>query len=128
MGKNVFGEPMISCSTLPMTGFYRDGCCETGEDDRGRHTVCAVMNEEFLQFSSMAGNDLVTPVPVYGFPGLKPGDKWCLCALRWVEAWKANKAPLVVLEATHEKTLDYIPLTELVKFAWKFNVEGTAIK
>ncbi len=119
MANNVFGEPLVSCSQAPLTGFYRDGCCNTGDDDRGMHTVCAVMTDEFLEFSRAAGNDLITPQPIFRFPGLKAGDRWCLCALRWVEAWQAGKAPLVVLEATHEKTLDYIPLQELIKFAWK---------
>jgi uncharacterized protein (DUF2237 family) len=119
MAKNVFGENLIPCSTAPMTGFYRNGCCETGPDDLGTHTVCAVMTDEFLEFSLSRGNDLITPRPEYAFPGLKPGDKWCLCASRWMEAYQAGVAPLVVLEATHEKTLDYLPLGELVKFAVK---------
>ncbi|MCE1202802.1 MAG: DUF2237 domain-containing protein [Bacteroidia bacterium] len=119
MANNVFGEPLADCSQKPLTGFYRDGCCNTGEEDRGLHTVCAVMTDEFLEFSRAAGNDLITPQPIFRFPGLKAGDRWCLCALRWVEAWRAGKAPLVVLEATHEKTLDFVPLEELVKYAWK---------
>ena len=101
-----------------MTGFFRDGCCNTGSDDAGRHTVCAVMTAEFLEFSRNHGNDLSTPVPEYRFPGLKPGDSWCLCALRWKEALEAGCAPAVVLEATHEKTLDHVSLNELVKYAW----------
>ncbi|MBS4059245.1 MAG: DUF2237 domain-containing protein [Bacteroidetes bacterium] len=124
MAKNVFGEPLIECSTKPVTGFYRDGCCNTGEEDTGLHTVCAVMTEEFLVFSKSRGNDLSTPMPMYRFAGLKPGDRWCLCALRWVEAWKADKAPKVILEATHEKTLDFVPLQELVKFAWKRDIQN----
>lgn len=119
---NVFGEPIAVCSSSPQTGFYRDGCCNTGEEDMGVHTVCAVMTDEFLAFSKKAGNDLSTPMPQYMFPGLKAGDKWCLCAARWVEAWKVGKAPNVVLEATHEKTLEFIPLEELVKFAYKEKV------
>lgn len=122
MEKNVFGEDIITCSTSPMTGFYRDGCCSTGEEDLGIHTVCAVMTDEFLDFSKKAGNDLSTPAPHFMFPGLKAGDRWCLCAARWVEAFKAGKAPLVVLEATHEKTLELVPLEELVKFAFKEKV------
>lgn len=118
MSRNVFGEPLKACSSSPMTGFYRDGQCATGPEDQGRHTVCAVMTEEFLLFSRDQGNDLMTPLPHYRFPGLKPGDRWCLCALRWVEAWKAGKAPQVVLEATHEKTLEFIALTELVQYAY----------
>ncbi len=119
MPNNVFGEPLITCSDSPLTGFFRDGCCNTSDEDRGIHTVCAVMTDEFLEFSRAMGNDLITPQPIFRFPGLKAGDRWCLCAQRWVEAWRANKAPFVVLEATHEKTLDFIPLEELVKFAWK---------
>lgn len=119
MALNVFGEELIICSNRPLTGFYRDGCCNTGDDDLGMHTVCAVMTEEFLEFSSSRGNDLSTAVPQYGFPGLKAGDRWCLCALRWVEAWQEGKAPLIMLEATHEKTLDFVPLKVLVQYAWK---------
>ncbi|MEM8894229.1 MAG: DUF2237 domain-containing protein [Bacteroidota bacterium] len=117
MANNVFGEPLIPCSTSPMTGFFRDGCCETGEQDHGTHTVCAIMTEEFLIFTQSVGNDLSTPRPEYDFPGLKPGDKWCLCASRWMQAYHAGIAPKIVLEATHEKTLKYIKLDELVKFA-----------
>jgi uncharacterized protein len=119
MANNVFGEPLMICSVAPLTGFYRDGCCETGEDDAGTHTVCAVMTDAFLHFSRTKGNDLTTPIPEYGFPGLKAGDKWCLCASRWMEAYFADVAPAVVLEATHEKTLEYLPLEELVKFAYQ---------
>lgn len=119
MAKNVFGEELISCSTDPMTGYYRNGCCETGEDDLGTHTVCAVMTREFLDFSLSRGNDLITPRPEYVFSGLKPGDRWCLCASRWVEAYRAGLAPKIVLEATHENTLNFIALEELVKFAVK---------
>ncbi len=116
---NVFGEPLIACSTDPLTGFYRDGCCSTGVSDRGTHTVCAIVTEEFLQFSLSRGNDLITPRPEYRFPGLKPGDKWCLCALRWKEALNAGVAPKIILEATHERTTDYVPLEILVKHAYK---------
>ncbi|HMM11019.1 MAG TPA: DUF2237 domain-containing protein [Bacteroidales bacterium] len=119
MANNVFGEALLMCSQSPLTGFFRDGCCNTDDHDRGIHTVCAVMTSEFLEFSRSVGNDLITPQPVFQFPGLKPGDRWCLCALRWVEAWQAGVAPMVVLEATHEKTLDYVPLDVLVKYAWK---------
>lgn len=118
MANNVFGETLIPCSTDPMTGYYRNGCCETGPDDFGTHTVCAVMTKEFLEFSLSRGNDLITPRPEYAFPGLIPGNKWCLCATRWLEAYKAGVAPKIVLEASHEKTLDYIPLEELVKYAF----------
>ncbi len=123
MAKNVFGEPLISCSEDPLTGFYRDGCCETGPEDVGVHTVCVVLTAEFLQFSKERGNDLSTPRPQYNFAGLKPGDRWCLCASRWVEAYRADKAPLVVLEATNEKMLEYVELVELVRFASKEQVK-----
>ncbi|HKL03632.1 MAG TPA: DUF2237 domain-containing protein [Cryomorphaceae bacterium] len=118
---NVFGEKLIPCSTDPLTGYFRDGCCSTGPTDRGTHTVCAVMTAEFLEFSKSQGNDLITPLPAYRFPGLKPDDKWCLCILRWEEARKAGVAPKVLLEATHEKSIEYVPLETLVKFAWKGN-------
>jgi uncharacterized protein (DUF2237 family) len=108
--RNVLGGPLEACSRSPMTGYFRDGCCRTGEDDLGRHTVCAVMTDEFLTFSKSRGNDLVTPRPEWRFPGLNAGDRWCLCALRWREAYEAGCAPRVVLEATHERTLDVVPL------------------
>ncbi len=118
MTRNVFGEPLITCSTEPLTGFYRDGCCNTGPEDGGVHTVCVVLTEEFLRFSRERGNDLSTPRPEFGFSGLNAGDHWCLCASRWVEAYNEDKAPKVVLEATHEKMLDYVKLEELVRFAF----------
>lgn len=108
--RNVLGGPLATCSLSPRTGFFRDGCCRTGEDDLGRHTVCAVMTGAFLEFSRSRGNDLVTPRPEWHFPGLSPGDRWCLCALRWREAYEAGVAPRVVLEATHERTLEVVPL------------------
>ena len=101
------------------SGFYRNGSCDSEPDDIGVHSVCVVVTEEFLEFSKAVGNDLSTPRPQYQFAGLKAGDKWCLCASRWVEAWRAGKAPKVILEATNEKTLEYIDLHELVKFGWK---------
>lgn len=113
MAKNVLGTELQSCSTSPMTGFYRDGCCNTGPQDAGIHTVCAVMTQEFLQFSKSRGNDLTTPIVEFEFPGLVPGDRWCLCALRWKEALDAECAPQVDLEATHEKTLELIDLESL---------------
>lgn len=119
MSKNIFGEALKPCSNDPLTGFYRDGCCKTGPRDMGTHTVCAIMTAEFLEFSRSKGNDLITPVPAWQFPGLKPGDKWCLCASRWMEAYHAGLAPLIIPEATHEKTLEYISLKELIKFAYK---------
>ncbi len=117
METNVFGEPLIECGTDPLTGFERTGCCGSSEYDPGLHIICAVMTEEFLSFSSIHGNDLVTPYPDGGFPGLKPGDKWCLCAARWLEAYDAGVAPPVVLEATNEKMLEFISLEELVIYA-----------
>lgn len=119
MAKNVFGEELITCSENPLTGYFRDGCCRTDEQDLGTHTVCAVVTEDFLQFSLSRGNDLISPRPEYLFPGLKPGDRWCLCAIRWLEAYKFGVAPMLVLEATHEKTLEFVPLKELVQFAYK---------
>src|ERR1035437_6470479 len=103
--RNALGEPLEACSIKPMTGFYRDGCCNTGREDIGSHTVCVVMTSAFLDFSKSHGNDLSTPVPQFGFPGLKPGDRWCLCAPRWQEAFEASQAPRVVLRATHEAAL-----------------------
>jgi uncharacterized protein len=114
--RNVFNEPIVPCSFEPVTGFFRDGCCRTNEDDIGMHTVCAVMTEEFLRFSLERGNDLITPKPEWGFPGLKPGDQWCLCAARWHEAYQAHMAPPVVLESTNFKVLDDIPLDILQQF------------
>ena len=114
---NVFGEPLAPCSNAPRTGFYRTGCCETGPDDLGSHTVCAVMSADFLEFSKARGNDLSTPRPEYGFPGLKPGDRWCLCAPRWQEAFQAGHAPQVVLAASHYGALQYAQLDDLRQFA-----------
>lgn len=113
----MLGGELKTCSEQPMTGFFRDGCCNTDAHDLGAHTVCAELTEEFLHFSKEAGNDLSTPRPEFAFPGLKPGDRWCLCAARWVEAFEAGAAPRVVLEATHERTLDYVPLATLRRFA-----------
>lgn len=111
--KNVLSTELQTCSTDPMTGYYRDGCCNTGGGDYGVHVVCAVMTDEFLEFSKAAGNDLSTPIPEYQFPGLKAGDQWCLCAQRWQEAFKAGKAPNVLLEATHMSALEFIDLDDL---------------
>ena len=115
--RNVLGEPLEICSNKPMTGFYRDGCCNTGPEDIGSHKVCAVMTAAFLDFSKSRGNDLSTPLPALGFPGLKPGDRWCLCAPRWQEAFAANQAPRVVLRATHEGALAHCSLADLKRFA-----------
>src|SRR5579884_2326231 len=108
--KNVLGGKLATCCKSPMTGFYRDGCCNTGREDVGSHTVCVIMTAEFLAFSKSRGNDLSTPAPQFGFRGLKPGDRWCLCAPRWQEALEADSAPRVVLRATHEGALDYCSL------------------
>lgn len=116
---NVLGGVLEPCSTRPVTGFYRDGCCNTGAEDIGLHTVCVVLTAEFLLFSKSRGNDLSTPMPQYGFPGLKPGDRWCLCASRWKEAFDADVAPQVVLEATHAVTLHVVPLANLKRHAFR---------
>jgi hypothetical protein len=110
---NIYGEALATCCTSPMTGFFRTGCCETSGDDTGVHTVCAVMTDDFLAFSKAAGNDLSTPMPQYGFPGLKAGDQWCLCAMRWQEAFEAGKAPQVNLRATHVRSLEFVNLSDL---------------
>lgn len=114
---NVLGGPLQCCCTDPMTGFYRDGLCRTGAGDMGAHVVCAEMTPEFLEFTKARGNDLSTPVPIYQFPGLKPGDRWCLCASRWKEAMDAGMAPNVALEATHASALEYVSLSELKAYA-----------
>ena len=114
---NVLGQPLLPCGLDPLTGFYRDGCCNTGYDDPGMHVVCVRVTREFLAFSKKAGNDLSTPAPAHGFAGLKPGDQWCLCAGRWKEALDAGAAPSVVLAATHEETLAMLPLEALKRYA-----------
>lgn len=116
---NVLGSELQLCSQSPLTGFFRNGCCETGPEDTGMHTVCAVMTAEFLAFSARAGNDLSTPMPAFGFAGLRPGDRWCLCAPRWKEALDAGAAPKLVLEATHEETLAIVPLGVLKDHAYE---------
>ncbi len=118
---NVLGGRLEACSTEPMTGFFRNGCCDTGEADRGSHTVCAVMTAEFLAFSQSRGNDLSTPRPEFGFPGLKPGDRWCLCAARWHEAWEAGAAPKVRLSATHARALRHCDIAALTAHALDVN-------
>lgn len=110
---NVLGTELKDCSRDPLTGFYRDGCCNTGGDDTGLHLVCAQMTDEFLRFSQAVGNDLLTPLPMFQFPGLKAGDKWCLCVTRWVEALEAGVAPPVDLEATHISALEFVSLADL---------------
>lgn len=119
MPTNVLGTELKCCCKKPLTGFYRDGYCRTGSEDRGLHTVCAVMTDDFLLFSKACGNDLLTPVPEWGFNGLKDGDKWCLCVTRWKEALEADWAPDVVLEATHMSALEFVSLEDLKKFEYK---------
>lgn len=114
---NVFGEPLISCSETPLTGFFRNGCCDTAPQDVGSHTICIVATAEFLAFSKQTGNDLSTPLPDFGFPGVKPGDRWCLCAARWQQALEAGMAPHVVLRATNEAALAIVSLTDLKRYA-----------
>ena len=116
---NVFGQPLLLCCNTPKTGFYRDGFCNTGSNDVGTHVICAEMTAEFLSFTKSKGNDLSTPNPFYDFPGLKPGDFWCLCAIRWKEAYDADAAPKVKLESTHEKALDFVTIEQLIEHAAK---------
>jgi len=116
-GRNVLGGQLVDCGREPMTGFFRDGCCRTGEGDVGLHLVCAVVTDEFLAFGRARGNDLVTPRPQYGFPGLVAGNRWCVCVLRWKEALEAGVAPPIVLEATHVSTLEFVELEQLVAHA-----------
>ena len=117
MAKNVLGTELATCSLQPRTGWFRDGCCNTGKGDQGLHLVCVRVTAEFLTFSKKAGNDLSTPIPEYGFPGLKPGNRWCLCVTRWTEALDAGVAPPVVLEATHMSTLEFATLEQLREHA-----------
>jgi len=119
MNKNIFGEKLITCSNNPKTGFFRNGCCDTDDSDLGMHTVCVIITDEFLAFSKSRGNNLSTSVPEFEFTGLKAGDKWCLCALRWREALINNVAPKVMLEATNEKTLDVIKIDDLLRHSFK---------
>ena len=116
MELNIFGDPIIPCCTDPMTGYFRDGFCRTISEDTGTHTVCAVVTKAFLVYSASRGNDLMTPIPHWNFPGLQPGDKWCLCVSRWLEAEKAGKAPSIILEATHQKSLQYASLELLQQY------------
>ena len=118
---NVLGEALVSCSEDPMTGFFRDGCCNTGDEDAGSHTVCVEVTREFLEFSRFRGNDLSTPVPEFGFPGLRAGDRWCLCAARWLEAHQHGMAPRVMLRGTHVRALEIVPLKLLKAYAADLN-------
>ena len=115
--QNVLGTPLVPCSYDPLTGYYRDGCCNTNEEDQGSHVICAKVTQAFLDFSLQQGNDLVTPRPEYRFAGLVAGDRWCLCAMRWHQAHQAGKAPRLFLRATHQKTLDVVPLDILKQHA-----------
>ncbi|MDA0990499.1 MAG: DUF2237 domain-containing protein [Verrucomicrobia bacterium] len=117
MARNVLGTALECCCMDPLTGYYRNGKCDTGPGDHGRHTVCAEMTDEFLAFSKEAGNDLTTPHPEIGFPGLKAGDRWCLCMDRWIEAFQHGKAPRMILESTHASVLEFIPMKMLLKYA-----------
>ena len=114
---NIFNEPLEACSFDPVTGFFRSGCCETSEQDTGSHTVCAIMTEELLKFSKSKGNDLSTPVPAFDFPGLNSGDRWCLCAARWLEAYEAGSAPSIIARATHRRALEIIPMEVMKEFS-----------
>ena len=118
---NVFDEALETCGEEPMTGFYRDGCCNTGPQDAGSHTVCVEVTDAFLEYSRFRGNDLSTPIPEYGFPGLKAGDRWCLCAARWLEAYQQEMAPRVFLRRTHKRALETVPLELLRQFAADLN-------
>ena len=118
---NVFDEPLMMCSEEPLTGFFRDGCCNTNDQDVGSHTICVEVSEAFLEFSRFRGNDLSTPAPEFGFPGLKPGDRWCLCAARWLEAHQYERAPKVFLTRTHKKALDIVPMELLRSYAVDLN-------
>jgi hypothetical protein len=115
--RNVLGDPLATCGTDPLTGFYRDGCCSTGPEDRGSHTICAVVTAEFLDHQRAIGNDLTTPVPQYAFPGLVPGDRWCVAARNWLRAWQDGAAAFVVLAATNERVLELVPLEALRELA-----------
>lgn len=118
---NVFDEPLDSCNEDPATGFFRDGCCNTNSQDVGSHTICIEASQKFLEYSRFKGNDLSTPMPEFGFPGLSPGDRWCLCAARWLEAYQQEMAPRVFLKRTHKKALDIVPMELLRQFAADLN-------
>ena len=119
MELNIFGDPMIPCCMEPVTGYFRDGYCRTDQRDLGTHVVCAVVTDEFLEYSRSKGNDLITPIPYWNFPGLKHGSKWCLCISRWLQAEKAGKAPPIILEATHESALKYTTMDMLIQYAYQ---------
>ncbi|MDB4224077.1 DUF2237 domain-containing protein [Granulosicoccus sp.] len=119
--KNILGEELVPCGMDPITGFYRDGCCDTGSQDAGSHTVCVEVSDEFLSYTASVGNDLSTPMPNFGFPGLKAGDRWCLCASRWLQALEAGYAPRVYVKSTHEAALRIIPMEKLTSMAADLN-------
>jgi len=119
MNKNIFGDPILECSKSPLTGYFRNGCCDTDESDVGMHTVCVVATQEFLNFSKQVGNDLSTPIPQWNFEGVKAGDRWCLCALRWKEALDSGCAPKVDLESTNEKALKHVKIEDLIEHSYK---------
>lgn len=119
--KNILGEELVPCGMDPITGFYRDGCCDTGSQDAGSHTVCVEVSDEFLSYTASVGNDLSTPMPNFGFPGLKAGDRWCLCASRWLQALEAGHAPRVYVQSTHEAALRIIPMEKLTSMAADLN-------
>ncbi|MFT6304382.1 MAG: hypothetical protein ACI9XK_001064 [Granulosicoccus sp.] len=118
---NILGEELVPCGMDPITGFYRDGCCDTGPEDAGSHTVCVVVSDDFLSFTASVGNNLSTPMPAYGFPGLKAGDRWCLCASRWLQAHEAGHAPRVYVRSTHAAALRIIPMGVLTSMAADLN-------
>ena len=122
---NVYGKPLRVCCMQPMTGFFRNGCCDTSDEDMGLHCVCVILTTSFLEFSKSKGNDLTTPIAEYNFPGLNEGDKWCLCASRWLEAYNHGVAPKVVISATHQKALDIIDLATLEEYAIDENRNNT---
>ena len=121
--KNVLGTDLQCCGTKPMTGYFRDGFCKTSDSDRGSHVVASIVDKKFLDYTRQMGNNLSSPNPMYNFPGLKPGDRWCVCALRWKEAFKAGCAPKVILEATHIKSLEYVDIEDLISNAHNTNLE-----
>jgi len=127
MERNVLGGPLESCSTDPLTGFYRDGCCRTGPGDLGRHTICAVVTAEFLEYQKGVGNDLSTPMPQFRFPGLVPGDRWCVTAVNWLRAHEAGVAAPVVLASTHERALEIVPLSALKKHSVDVPADASAL-
>ena len=128
MNRNVLGEELVPCSYAPLTGYFRDGCCRTDQSDLGTHVICARVTRAFLDYSLSQGNDLVTPKPEWRFAGLKPGDRWCLCVMRWLQALQAGVAPPVVLSSTHEAALRHVPLVVLQQHAWQKHSDGSSLQ